>query len=209
MVIKQYKSSLSIKQAKGSGRKSGFKDKKAPISIWQSFTHNPGLSNREWAKRYNVSEYFVRKVRNFTISSLIEPLNIQTNQISNHWLLKLELENFMTKCLQNYGWRKVYQMWLQTVPGPKFYTSIVRGCVNKFKYKSLDKFGKKLLLWQAICSCGLWSRAFIALSTLNSDVYIKECLQARLLPFCRSHYVPCWFWPDLASCHYSKKAVEW
>ena len=33
------------------------------------------------------------------------------------------------------------------LPGPKFYTSIVRGRVsNKFKYKSLDKFGKKLLL---------------------------------------------------------------
>ena len=33
MVIKQYKSSLSIERAKGSGRKSGFKDQKAAISI--------------------------------------------------------------------------------------------------------------------------------------------------------------------------------
>ena len=41
-------------------------------------------------------------------------------------------------------------------PDPKFYTSIVRGRVrNNSKYKSLDKLGKKLLLWQAICSCGL------------------------------------------------------
>ena len=67
----------------------------------------------------------------------------------------------------------------------------------------------KFLLWQAICSCGLRSRAFVTSSTLNSDVYIKECLQARLLPFYRSHDVLCWFWPDLASCHYSKKTVEW
>ena len=94
--------------------------------------------------------------------------------------------------------------------GPKLYTSFVRGRVsNKLKYKSLDKFGKKLLMWQAICSCGLRSRAFVTSSTLNSDVYIKECLQARLLPFYRSHDVPCWFWPDFASCHYSKKTLEW
>ena len=96
------------------------------------------------------------------------------------------------------------------LPSPKFYTSIVRGRVsNKFKYKSLDKFGKKLLLWQAICTCGLRSRAFVTSSTLNSDVYIKECLQARLLLFYRSHDAPCWFWPHLASCHYSKKTVQW
>ena len=34
-------------------------------------------------------------------------------------------------------------------------------------------------------------------------------LQARLLRFYRSHDVPCLFWPDLASCHYSKKTEEW
>ena len=65
MVIKRHKSSLSIKRAKGSGKKSGFKDKKAAISIRRSFTQNPGLSNRERAKRYKVLEYFVRKVMKF------------------------------------------------------------------------------------------------------------------------------------------------
>ena len=33
MIIKRYKSSLSIERAKGSGRNSGFKGKKAAISI--------------------------------------------------------------------------------------------------------------------------------------------------------------------------------
>ena len=65
MVIKQYKGSLSIEQAKGSGQKSGFKDKKAAISIRRSFMQNPSLSNRERTKRYKVSEYFIRKVKKF------------------------------------------------------------------------------------------------------------------------------------------------
>ena len=69
VVIKQYKSSLSIERKKESGRKSGFKDKKSAISIRRSFMQNPGLSNRERAlsnrERYKVSEYLVRKVKKF------------------------------------------------------------------------------------------------------------------------------------------------
>lgn len=45
--------------------------------------------------------------------------------------------------------------------------------------------------------------------TINSDIYIKECLQKRLLPFMRKHRVPTFFWPDLESCIYSKMALEW
>ena len=65
MVIKRYKCSLSIERAQGFERKSGFKDKKAAISIRRSFTQNPDISNRERAKWYKVSEYFVRKVKKF------------------------------------------------------------------------------------------------------------------------------------------------
>lgn len=46
-------------------------------------------------------------------------------------------------------------------------------------------------------------------STMNSDLYKKECLQKRLLPFIRSHDSRVTFWPDLASCHYSKATKEW
>ena len=90
---------------------------------------------------------------------------------------------------------------LKQLPGPKFYISIVCGRVsNKFKYKSLDKFCKKLLLWQPICSCSLRSQAFVTLSTLNSG--------GCKLDFC--HFIEATMsWPDIASCHYSKKTVEW
>lgn len=71
------------------------------------------------------------------------------------------------------------------------------------------QIGRLKSLWQAVCSCGLKSRAFVTSSTLNSDIYINECLQKRLLPLIRSHNSPCLFWPDLASCHYSKKTLEW
>lgn len=34
-------------------------------------------------------------------------------------------------------------------------------------------------------------------------------MQKRLLPFLRSHSSQPLFWPDLASCHYSKAVAEW
>lgn len=64
-------------------------------------------------------------------------------------------------------------------------------------------------MWQAICSCGQRSASFVTSGTINSDIYVKECLQKRLLPFIAKHNVSTFFWPDLASCHYSKRSLEW
>lgn len=44
---------------------------------------------------------------------------------------------------------------------------------------------------------------------MNGQVYMKECLQKRLLPFLKAHNVPTIFWPDLALCHYSKDVLKW
>jgi hypothetical protein len=65
------------------------------------------------------------------------------------------------------------------------------------------------MIWQAICSCGMKSKAFITSRTMNSDLYMKECLEKRLLPFIRQHNSPVKFWPDLASCHYSAATKNW
>ena len=45
--------------------------------------------------------------------------------------------------------------------------------------------------------------------TINSEIYVKECLQKRLLPFISKHRDSAFFWPDLASCYYSKMALDW
>lgn len=65
------------------------------------------------------------------------------------------------------------------------------------------------MIWQGICSCGLKTKVFITSTTMNSKVYIEECLKKRILPFIRQHKTNVMFWPDLASCHYSKEVLEW
>lgn len=51
---------------------------------------------------------------------------------------------------------------------------------DKFKFVKREKYCKKFMIWQAICSCGL-----------------------------KSDNIPVKFWPDLASCHYSKLTLKW
>jgi hypothetical protein len=96
------------------------------------------------------------------------------------------------------------------LPGPKFYAAKERlDVADKLKLKKLDEFGGKLLIWQAICSCGLKSEPFITSTSMNSKLYMKKFFKDRLLPFISQHNVPALFWPDLASCHYSRATMAW
>ena len=92
----------------------------------------------------------------------------------------------------------------------KFYTATRRGkAADIFKHIKLPQFAKKYLVWQAICTCSLKSNIYIATGTVNQEIYVSECLQKRPLPFLKRHNCSVLFWPDLASCHYGKKAMEW
>lgn len=98
----------------------------------------------------------------------------------------------------------------QQLNGRQLYVQKLGKSINmKFKIIRLDKFSKKYMVWQATCSCGLQSASFMINKTMNQDVYIKECLQKRLLPLIRKHNIPTLFWPDLASYHYAKRILSW
>ena len=96
------------------------------------------------------------------------------------------------------------------MPGNNYCVPNARGNVDpKFKYKCFDKFAKKYMVWQAICSFGLKFAAYVVKGTMSSDNYIMECLEKILLPFIKRHNTNVLFWPDLASCHYTKKTLSW
>ena len=48
-----------------------------------------------------------------------------------------------------------------------------------------EKFGKKVMIWQAICSYGFKTQPFFANRNMNSEVYVKECFKKRLMPMIR------------------------
>ena len=89
-----------------------------------------------------------------------------------------------------------------------FYSDDINSCSDNIKYKLVEKFAPKLLVWIAMCSRGA-SEIYIVPKNLsiNQDIYMQECLSKRLLPMLRKHYKNnnnYIFWPDLASSHYAK-----
>ena len=80
---------------------------------------------------------------------------------------------------------------------------------GRFKFIFADKFAKKAMIWQAICSCGLKTEPFVTFSKMTCQVYIEEFRKRRVLSFIHKHRGIVIFWPDLASCHYSKVVLEW
>lgn len=96
------------------------------------------------------------------------------------------------------------------LPGPQFYTVRKGKTLDKLATAiSSEKFGRKAMVWQAICECGKFSRPFITTDVMSCQTYIDECLQKRLFPMIRKHKRSVVFWPDLASCHYAKATLKW
>ena len=46
--------------------------------------------------------------------------------------------------------------------------------------------------------------------TLNGDIYLKECIKKRLIPFIEKHHNPedVLLWMDMETCHYKKSVTD-
>lgn len=73
------------------------------------------------------------------------------------------------------------------------------------KIKNKSKFPKKILIWQAVDQNGNVSEPFVHEGTMNSKMYLEECVKKRLIPFILEHHQmnQIIFWPDLATIHYA------
>lgn len=215
-VIKRYKETLTIERAPQKNRRKGFADKNLRNKIIRSIKTNPGLSDNDRAKRYGCSRSTVRRIRlegGFNAYRAIKHPNRTDKQNSSAKTRSRKLyDGVLTKfkgCIIQDDETYV-KLAFNQLPGVKYYYSRFRGGVNqKFKYKKLDKFAPKLMIWQALCTCGLKSSVFVTSGTMTSDIYIEECLKKRILPLIQAHSSETLFWPDLATIHYAKKVLKW
>lgn len=213
--IKKYREDLTIDRKSGSGRKKGLTDIRKAKQIEQQFQRSPNTSNRKAARKYKCSDFFVRSVKaNAKLKSYkvqkVPDRNAVKNLEAKKRARKLK-SNFIKKyscCVMD---DETYILAdFSQLPGQAFYVADARGNVEEqYRTKKQTKFPKKFLVWQAICSCGKRSQTFVTSGSINTEIYIKECLQKRLLPFINQHKESTYFWPDLASCHYGKRALEW
>ena len=75
------------------------------------------------------------------------------------------------------------------------------------KFKT-EKFEPKVLAWLAISSKGHSDAVFAPKNCNVNEVYQKECIRSRLVPFVRERHTDgdYLFWPNLAS-HYAKDTI--
>ena len=92
-----------------------------------------------------------------------------------------------------------------------YFTSGKKEVPRDVKYRTKEKFPKKLLVWLAISENG-HSEPFFMLTRGNvtKEIYVEECIKQRLVPFIQNHHPngDIIFWPDLASAHYAKFSLE-
>jgi hypothetical protein len=214
-VIKRYKNTLTIERAPQTGRKAVPVDKELSKRVMKSLMNNPGLSIRDQGKKFRTSKTNIQKIRSRHGFRSYRAVRQPNRSDKQNLVAKQRARKLYDRLLTFNGcWIMDDETQVKTdfrqIRGGKWYSSKLRGRVpDKFKFVLEDKYAKKVMIWQAICSCGLKSKPFATSSILTSDIYIKECLQKRLLPMVRSHNIPVVFWPDLASIHYAKKTLEW
>lgn len=216
IVIKRFKERLNIERAVQKKRRQGCVDKNLNVKVLRSCKQNPGLSDNDRAKRYGSNRSTVRRIRiKAGLKSYLAikaPNRTDKQNSSAKKRTRILYDRVLTKfkgCIVMDDETYV-KLDLRQLPGRKYYVSNVRASVPaKYKYCFMDKYAKKVMIWQAICSCGLKSAPYVTTENMNSKIYIEECLNKRLNPFIRLHKSPVKFWPDLASCHYSKDVLTW
>lgn len=212
--IIKFKEQKSLKRKPGGGRKPGFQDPEIVKKVVRSLKVNPNLSVRDLAKKFKISVFLVQKIkqkhglRSFKAQKTANRSEIQDQRAKTR-ARKLH-DKFLT------GFKGCILMDDETIikadfrqnPHQKFYVARTRGAVSKiFKYKKMDKFARKYMIWQGICSCGRVTKPFVTNGILNKELYIKQCIEKRLMPLYNAHNIPPLFWPDLATCHYANDTI--
>lgn len=219
-VLNRYLETKSIVRRPGSGRPAGPSNPELLSKVKRLYQRKPLSSERDVADSCHTSKstahrykahlglhsYIAQKAsgRSETDENVVKK---RARKLYNTFLTKLDGCVIMDD--ETYVKGDFKQL-----PGKTYYVAQAKNAIEK-KYRqiAMKKFAKKYLVWQAICSCGKKSKSFITVGTINKDIYIKECLQKRLLPFIKEHIsrtkkIPL-FWPDLASAHYAKATIEW
>lgn len=201
------------KPGSGGDRKS---NKHLATKIDRSLQRNPKLSVRDLASQFGTTSSTVQRIK-------------KKMKYKSHKIQKKPKRNERQAVTAKTRARKLYSNLLagydgcvmmddetyikadsKQIPGQQYYSKRVDRNVNdRFKYKYVEKYPKKYLIWQALCSCGLQTAPYVTSGTLTSETYIKECLQKRLLPLYRQHDTTPIFWPDLAAIHYSRVTISW
>lgn len=213
-IIIKFGNTCSLKDMPKSGRKKGPNNAKLESKILILINKNKSMSVRDLAKKGGTSASMIQRVKQRHNLKTYKKQKIPKRsekqvKVGKTRLRKLydRLNQERVECILMDDETYV-KMDSKTLPGPQFYTKEKGGSVDQsVSTIGMEKFGEKVLIWQAICSCGLRTSPFFTKGTISAENYQKECLKRRLIPFYKEHTVSAIFWPDLASAHYARSTL--
>lgn len=215
-VIKSVQGFETLDDKCRTGRPKGASCKKIEAKVMKEFRKDKSISTRDIAKKVDTSQSMVQRVKK---RNNLKTYKKQKSPKRSEIQLRKSIfraRKFFKELLKDslncivMDDETYVKMDFCSLPGPQFYT-VEPGAVisDAEKTISMEKFGPKVLVWQAICQCGLRSQPYFTKGTIDTANYIEECLKKRLIPFLKKHEGSTLFWPDLATAHYAKRTIEW
>lgn len=219
-ILERYKVRGTVDYNKKPGRTCSKSTPAMVERVRKLFTNNPNQTVRPGAqkldlKRSTLSDIKVHKlgIKAFRKETAPKYVNDQEHRA------KVACRKIYRKRLLSHS-RKVLLMDDETyvpvdpdqVPGMEFYHCQSKSTVSdQCRFKRKTKFPKKFLVWQCLDEDGNVSEPYICTGSINGDIYLKKCIQTRLMSFIEMHHKveDVLFWPDMATCHYRGDVTEW
>lgn len=198
----------------GSGRIAKITTKRMLTSLSKDFNNKCGISQRRAAKKYGCSVFTINwALRTKCNISYRKKKKIPARTERQKTDAKTKCGRLMRK-FRGCDWvlddESYFTLSHSNIHGNDgYYTSDPETTPSSVKYVTKKKFENKVLVWIAMGPRGM-SQPFIEKSkqAINKDVYLKECVKKRLIPYIRRNYTNYVFWPDQASSHYAIMVIN-
>ena len=216
--LNRLNSHQSLKNNKKSGRPSSWTTARRQ-NLKRLVNNRKGVSQRRLAKKFTVTQPNIcqqlskmkicckkrEKTPKYDERQAVKSKKLSRKLVNllykNKYMVVIDDEKYFTFSGENY-------------PGnDNYYTSDKEKCPDNVRFKGIDKYPKKVMVWIAMSAYGISKPHFreSKAEAVNGYVYLEECLKKRLLPFIEKYHQdsPYIFWPDLASSHYAGVCTEW
>lgn len=186
---------------------------RASICRWLS--NKRGVSLRQEAKKYKVSEKTMRNVLNERGLKCRKRIKAPQYTPEQDRTAKLRAG----KLLEVLRGKKIlmddeayFKLKCDYLPGnDHFFTSDVLATPSHVKYRTEKKFPVQLMVWVCVSEDAISDPVFLERpNSVNGQFYREHCVSDKLVPFINEHHQgdDIVFWPDLASAHYANSTLQ-
>lgn len=161
-IIVKYGDTCSIKDLPKSGRKKGAKDVKVEKNVLTLIDKNKSMSVRDLAKKARTSVSMIQRIKGRNNMKTYKKQKIPKKSERQVKVGKTRLRKLYERLCRDsvecilMDDETYVKMDSRTLPGPQFYTKVKGSSVDQsISSIGMEKFGEKVLIWQAICTCGL------------------------------------------------------